>query len=103
MAKIESPGDGSRVASAEQDPVHETAAADKDVALAIVGEHAHDIDPAVEARVIRKIDWFLIPAMIVGYGLVYYDKVHPAKSRSLAMAKAYTTTRQYLGVPCCLE
>ncbi|KAF1914510.1 allantoate transport protein [Ampelomyces quisqualis] len=47
---------------------------EQDVALGLVGEHAQDIDPAVEARVLKKIDWFLIPAMIVGYGLVYYDK-----------------------------
>lgn len=46
-----------------------------DVALAIVGLHAQPIDPLVEARVVRKIDFFLIPAMIVGYGMVYYDKV----------------------------
>ncbi|KFY39091.1 hypothetical protein V494_04115, partial [Pseudogymnoascus sp. VKM F-4513 (FW-928)] len=45
-----------------------------DVALAIVGLHAQPIDPLVEARVVRKIDFFLIPAMIVGYGMVYYDK-----------------------------
>lgn len=48
---------------------------EKDVALAFVGERSHDVDPVVEARVVRKIDLFLIPAMIVGYGLVYYDKV----------------------------
>jgi hypothetical protein len=47
----------------------------QDIAIAIVGEHNHAIDPAVEARVVRKIDWFLVPAMIIGYGLVYYDKV----------------------------
>ncbi|KAF1844216.1 MFS general substrate transporter [Cucurbitaria berberidis CBS 394.84] len=47
---------------------------DKDVAIGLVGEHAREIDPEVEARVLKKIDWFLIPAMIVGYGLVYYDK-----------------------------
>lgn len=40
-----------------------------------MGERRHDIDPALEARVVRKIDWFLVPAMSVGYGLVYYDKV----------------------------
>jgi hypothetical protein len=50
----------------------------QDVAMAIVGEHAHAIDPVVEARVIRKIDRFMIPAMIIGYGFVYYDKVSPA-------------------------
>lgn len=52
-----------------------TASDDDDVALAIVGEVSQDIDPVVEARVIRKIDLFLIPAMIAGYGMVYYDKV----------------------------
>jgi len=39
---------------------------DKDVAIELVGEHAREIDPEIEARVVRKIDWFLIPAMIVG-------------------------------------
>ncbi|OCL01551.1 allantoate transport protein [Glonium stellatum] len=48
---------------------------DGDVALAIVGEHSQEIDKDVEARVLRRIDLFLIPAMVVvGYGLVYYDK-----------------------------
>jgi hypothetical protein len=39
---------------------------DKDVAIKLVGEHAQEIDPEVEKRVLRKIDLFLIPAMIVG-------------------------------------
>jgi hypothetical protein len=39
---------------------------EKDAALGLVGEHAREIDPEVEARVLRKIDWFLIPAMIIG-------------------------------------
>lgn len=38
----------------------------KDEAIAMVGEERHVVDPAVEARAVRKIDWFLIPAMIVG-------------------------------------
>ncbi|KAF1998347.1 MFS general substrate transporter [Amniculicola lignicola CBS 123094] len=46
----------------------------KDDALRLVGEHAQNIDPEVEKRALRKIDLFLIPAMVVGYGLVYYDK-----------------------------
>jgi hypothetical protein len=50
---------------------------DRDVATAIVSEHAHAIDPIVEARVIRKIDRFMILAMIIGYGFVYYDKASP--------------------------
>lgn len=39
---------------------------DRDVAIKLVGEHAREIDPMVEKRVLRKIDLFLIPAMIVG-------------------------------------
>ncbi|ETS73676.1 hypothetical protein PFICI_14622 [Pestalotiopsis fici W106-1] len=46
----------------------------KDVAIEMVGEKSHAIDPAVAAHAVRKIDWFLIPAMTIGYGLVYYDK-----------------------------
>jgi hypothetical protein len=44
----------------------------RDVATKLVGEHAQEIDPFEEARVLRKIDWFLIPAMIVG---AYFDPV----------------------------
>jgi hypothetical protein len=39
---------------------------DKDVAIGLVGEHAREIDPAIEAKVLRKIDWFLLPGLIVG-------------------------------------
>ncbi|KAK4100554.1 MFS general substrate transporter [Parathielavia hyrcaniae] len=46
----------------------------KDEAIAMVGEHEHALDPVIVARAVRKIDWFLIPAMIFGYGIVYYDK-----------------------------
>ncbi|KAJ4328321.1 hypothetical protein N0V84_001192 [Fusarium piperis] len=52
----------------------EATVGNKDEAIAIVGEEQHAIDPVVAARAVRKIDLFLIPAMIVGYGLVYYDK-----------------------------
>jgi hypothetical protein len=38
----------------------------KDVAIVMVGEERHDIDPIIVARAIRKTDWFLIPAMIFG-------------------------------------
>lgn len=55
----------------------ETMDRSQDIAMAVVGDQAQDFSSAVEARVIRKIDYFLIPAMIVGYGLVYYDKVSP--------------------------
>jgi hypothetical protein len=48
---------------------------EKDVALGLVGEHARDIDPEVEARVISKIDWFLIPAMIVGMHMISFPSL----------------------------
>lgn len=48
---------------------------EKDVAIALVGEQRLHLNPAVEARVVRKIDLFLVPVMSIGYGLVYYDKV----------------------------
>lgn len=63
-----------REVSGSEDNLHD-GFEDKDMAAAIVGEHAHEIDPAIAARVLRKIDWYLIPAMSLGYGLVYYDKV----------------------------
>ncbi|CAN8097653.1 unnamed protein product [Discula destructiva] len=37
-------------------------------------DDARPIDPAIAARVLRKIDLFLMPAMVIGYGLVYWDK-----------------------------
>ncbi|KAB2570636.1 Allantoate permease [Lasiodiplodia theobromae] len=43
-------------------------------AVELLGEEARAIDPEIERRVIRKIDLFLMPAMVLGYGLVYYDK-----------------------------
>ncbi|KAI0205892.1 putative MFS transporter [Astrocystis sublimbata] len=35
---------------------------------------AQPVDSSIERRVLRKIDMFLMPAMVIGYGLVYYDK-----------------------------
>lgn len=46
-----------------------------DLAAAIVPEHAQQLDPHIERRVLRKIDLYLIPFMWIGYGFVYYDKV----------------------------
>lgn len=37
---------------------------------AILGDEAHHIDPAAEARVLRKIDMFLMPAMLMG--MIFY-------------------------------
>ncbi|KKK23400.1 putative MFS transporter, partial [Aspergillus ochraceoroseus] len=47
---------------------------EKDAALAVVADEAQYIDPAVERRVLRKIDLFFMPAMLIGYGFVYWDK-----------------------------
>ena len=48
---------------------------DKDLAAAIVSDHAGEFDRVTERRVLRKIDMYLIPWMWLGYGFVYYDKV----------------------------
>ena len=48
---------------------------DKDLAAAIVSDHAGEFDRFTEHRVLRKIDLYLIPWMWIGYGFVYYDKV----------------------------
>ncbi|KAJ5110253.1 hypothetical protein N7532_002898 [Penicillium argentinense] len=47
---------------------------EKDAALAVVGDVAQELDPMVAKRVLRKIDWYFMPAMLIGYGMVYYDK-----------------------------
>lgn len=73
------------------DPAH---LSDKDAALAVVSDVAQEIDPVVGKRVLRKIDRYFMPAMLIGklgidfsniirglmkfgsgYGMVYYDKV----------------------------
>ncbi|KAF4447957.1 allantoate permease [Fusarium albosuccineum] len=56
----------------EDDPKAQTDAATSPAD--VLGGDARDIDPQVGRRVLRKIDWFLMPAMVIGYGLVYYDK-----------------------------
>lgn len=48
---------------------------DKDLAAAIVSNHAHEYDTRTGHQVLRKIDLRLIPWMWFGYGFVYYDKV----------------------------
>ncbi|KAJ4391516.1 hypothetical protein N0V93_005134 [Gnomoniopsis smithogilvyi] len=42
--------------------------------LDFFGDKARPVDPDVAARVLRKVDLFLMPAMVIGYGLVYWDK-----------------------------
>lgn len=84
------------VESGENSASHE-----KDLAIGLVGEHAQEIDPEVEARVLRKIDWFLIPAMIVGISL------RPSSSGTVNRFQLtqtqdmdwYTTTKPYWALP----
>jgi hypothetical protein len=47
-------------------------ASEKDAALAVVSEVAQEIDPVVEKRVRRKIDSYLMPAMLIG-ALSFYE------------------------------
>lgn len=49
---------------------------EKDVAIRMVGMESHAVYPAITARAVRKIDWFLIPAMTVGCMLQSFDTTH---------------------------
>ena len=65
-------------------PDHENSSVesfDKDLAAAIVSDHARQFDRVTERRVLRKIDMYLIPWMWLGYGFVYYDKVRDEEER----------------------
>ncbi|KAF4535608.1 Allantoate transport protein [Lasiodiplodia theobromae] len=97
-------GSGSRACGRSHGPAAATSGAaagpqpaaafdkDKDVGLTVVGERAQEYDPRVEARVLRKIDWFLMPTMIIGYGLVYYDKAILGSAALLGMSKTLQLT-----------
>lgn len=39
---------------------------EKDAALAVVSDVAQEIDPVVAKRVLRKIDFYFMPAMLIG-------------------------------------
>lgn len=39
---------------------------ERDAALDLVSDVAQEIDPRIEKRVLRKIDMFLMPAMLIG-------------------------------------
>ncbi|KAJ3561400.1 hypothetical protein NPX13_g8963 [Xylaria arbuscula] len=53
----------------------------------IMGAEARPINPEMERRVLRKIDTFLMPAMVIGYGLVYYDKAILGSAALFGMTK----------------
>lgn len=64
-------------------------------AAEILGEEAKEIDPSIEKRVLRKIDMFMMPAMVIGYGLVYYDKVRSPSFKILSsILNAWLTDHQ---------
>lgn len=43
-----------------------TRGSEKDAALAMVSDVAQEIDPIVAKRVLRKIDLYFMPAMLIG-------------------------------------
>ncbi|KAB8206562.1 major facilitator superfamily domain-containing protein [Aspergillus parasiticus] len=53
----------------------------------LLRDEARLINPEVERRVLRKIDLFLMPAMVIGYGLVYYDKALLGNAALFGMTK----------------
>jgi hypothetical protein len=65
----------------------------KDEAIAIVGEEQHAIDPIVAARAVRKIDMFLIPAMIIGCTYVATHMEAPTDKSQMVL---FTTTKPFL-------
>ncbi|CAK7214997.1 hypothetical protein SCUCBS95973_002326 [Sporothrix curviconia] len=55
-------------------PVSDREPTGEESATELLTEEARPIDPAAAKRVLRKIDRFLLPTLVVGYGLVYWDK-----------------------------
>lgn len=53
-------------------PLSDRDLSDKDAAWTVVSDVAREIDPSVERRVLRKIDIFFMPAMVIG---MYYIKL----------------------------
>lgn len=65
---------------------------DEDIAFSIAGEQSQSYDSVIEAVVVRKIDLFLIPAMIVGMFMLS----NTAAGVNLIFGKdtdSFTTTR----------
>ena len=59
-------------ATAERPSSPDAPTSEKDAALAVVSDEAQEIDPSVEKRVLRKIDLFFMPAMLIGGRLIYF-------------------------------
>lgn len=64
----------------------------------LVGEEARSIDPSVEKKVLRKIDLFLMPAMVIGE-LAPVPLSTTWKATKIAMQDTvwFTTTRLFWG------
>lgn len=61
-----------------------------------LSEEIREIDPAIEKKVLRKIDWFFMPAMVVGTLLAWSILHNHPLIRGLHQAMAlYTMTRQF--------
>ncbi|KAF5596624.1 allantoate permease [Fusarium subglutinans] len=55
---------------------HETHPNTYNMALKLAEAHASDeVDPIAEKKLVKKIDWYLMPLMCMTYALQYYDKV----------------------------
>lgn len=68
---------------------------EKDAVLHILGEDAQPVDEIIARRVLRKIDYFFMPAMLIGYGMVYYDKVsesllQPSKVHTKRLSRRFS-------------
>lgn len=78
---------------ASQDVAHNSLGKAEDVATqrastdTSLGDEARDYNIALERRVLRKIDMFLMPAMVIGYTLVWYDKAILGSAALFGMTK----------------
>lgn len=66
---------------------------EKDAALALVSDVAQEIDPLVERRVLRKIDMFFMPAMLIGE---LHSGPRRRRSRSEALADSVQVMAWYI-------
>lgn len=58
----------------------------------LVGEEARSIDPSVEKRVLRKIDLFLMPAMVIGQLIEFLLNATRTITDSRTQAMVWCTT-----------
>jgi len=56
------------------------------------GGSAPYIDPVIEKRVVRKIDWHLVPLLMALYLLAFLDRSNIGNAKTAGMAKALDLT-----------